>query len=224
MTMTLALPVIVQAQARAWPKLPDEAARIIRCGTFCATQSAARNLKLPVNWNVSIARMTRTPRRRARLAGSWSKVGFGRALRAALGRPGRRWPGRMVQTVPSSASLSTPPRSSRRGLAEAYATRCVRETCSTFRTLARGVCARQFDSSGRPRCAERIQAWKLLESLTRYRVVCKNPVNNCTRGKPARGPSDQRKVVGWSRRSICRNTDRGRDLISPRSISTWRCT
>ncbi len=88
-------------------------------------------------------------------------------------------------------------RRSRRGrvLAEAYATRCVREPCSTFRTLARGVRPSVRFVRETPVCRTDT-TWKLLESLPRYRVVCKNPVNNCTRGKALR---DGRRISEeWS--------------------------
>src|SRR5262245_18955251 len=46
-------------------------------GTFSATLYAARNLKLPVRWNVSVARNTTTPRWAASRGASTNVVGRG---------------------------------------------------------------------------------------------------------------------------------------------------
>src|SRR5581483_7597054 len=71
------LPASLQAYAIAWPKLPDEAVMIDGLGTFTTTLFAALNLKLPVNWNVSAARVTFAQRRSERRGASINVVGRG---------------------------------------------------------------------------------------------------------------------------------------------------
>src|SRR5205823_1945695 len=73
---------------RAWPKLPLEAAMMCCSGTAAARWLAARNLKLPVCWNVSQAMVSATPSRRARRAGSMMVVG--RMAGPACGGIGQR--------------------------------------------------------------------------------------------------------------------------------------
>src|SRR6185312_548048 len=69
------LPVSLHASAVAWPKLPLLAVMIIGCGTDVATLYAARSLKLPVYWNVSLARTTVAPSRSLSRGASMKVVG-----------------------------------------------------------------------------------------------------------------------------------------------------
>src|SRR5438045_9569865 len=61
MTTVQRFPKSEQAYAIAWPKLPEEAVMMCACLTFDATLYAARNLKLPVYWSVSLASTRSTP-------------------------------------------------------------------------------------------------------------------------------------------------------------------
>jgi hypothetical protein len=76
-TIVQRLPNSLHAYAMAWPKLPDDAAITWGCGTFATTLNAARNLKLPVRWKVSVARTTSSPRCAARRGASSIVVGRG---------------------------------------------------------------------------------------------------------------------------------------------------
>src|SRR5512143_2992909 len=86
MTTVHRFPNSLHAYAIAWPKLPDEAVITCGCGTFAATLNAARNLKLPVRWNVSLARKTSRPRCAARRGASTMVVGLGESATFARER------------------------------------------------------------------------------------------------------------------------------------------
>src|SRR5690348_15196267 len=77
MTTVQRLPVSWQANAIAWPKLPLLTAMTSVLGIDVATRYAARNLKLPVCWNVSAANVIRAPSSSLSFVGERSVVGRG---------------------------------------------------------------------------------------------------------------------------------------------------